>query len=148
MGIEISRDHFDPLDHERFAKRLREQLVALRELLARPGFGEGPTSIGAELEVNLIDAEARPLFANAKVAAEANDPRLTLEIDRFNLEINSHPVMLRGRSFRSLELELEEAMANARRGAQRIGGRVVSVGILPTLEPSDFGPSALSEGLR
>ena len=35
-------------DYQRFSLRLQHCLVALRELLARPGFGAGAPSIGAE----------------------------------------------------------------------------------------------------
>ena len=41
MGEEIADGSARPEDRERFAERCREGLVALQELLARPGFGEG-----------------------------------------------------------------------------------------------------------
>ena len=55
MGLAIDRDHFDPVDYERFEERLEESLLALGRLLERPGFGTGPTTVGAELELFLVD---------------------------------------------------------------------------------------------
>jgi hypothetical protein len=46
MGLEIDRDHFEPHEYDDFRARLGENVVALSELLLRPGFGQGPPSIG------------------------------------------------------------------------------------------------------
>ena len=56
MGLEIDRESFEPAEYERFEHRLRRSLEALEVVLARPRFGEGPPSIGAELEIDLVDA--------------------------------------------------------------------------------------------
>jgi len=37
--------------------RLDECLVALGRLLQRPGFGTGPATVGAELELFLVDGQ-------------------------------------------------------------------------------------------
>ncbi len=57
MGRTIEKEYFFDEDYQRFSLRLLRCLVALRELLERPGFGEGATSIGAELELALVDAD-------------------------------------------------------------------------------------------
>jgi hypothetical protein len=59
MGIEIDRIEFEERDHAAFAQRLGRSLEALEQLLSTPGFGVGERSIGAELEVSLIDGDAR-----------------------------------------------------------------------------------------
>src|ERR1044071_179108 len=64
MGLEIDRDHFDEEHFQRFSERLQQNLAALAEVLARPGFGAGPASIGAELELSLVDGAGRPLPYN------------------------------------------------------------------------------------
>jgi gamma-glutamyl:cysteine ligase YbdK (ATP-grasp superfamily) len=145
MGLEIDRDHFDEADYARFGSRLRECLDALRAMLARPGFGEGPATIGAELEVDLVDARGRPRPLNREILADAVDPRISLEIDRFNLEINTHPLPLAGRPFAALADELSDALRETSRAASRHRARVVTIGILPTLEPSDLRPGALTD---
>jgi hypothetical protein len=61
VGLEIDREDFAAAEYVRFEARLRESLAVLGELLERPGFGEGKATVGAELEVSLVDANARPL---------------------------------------------------------------------------------------
>ena len=55
MGLTIDRERFDPVDYQRFEARLDECLLALARLQGRPGFGAGPCTVGAELELFLID---------------------------------------------------------------------------------------------
>jgi hypothetical protein len=88
MGLAIDREQFDTLEYERFSGRLDECLAALERMLARPGFGTGPATVGAELELFLVDGQGRTLPRNQAVRDEAADPRVVLEIDRFNLELN------------------------------------------------------------
>jgi hypothetical protein len=53
------------------------------------GLGGGPVTLGAELELFLVDPAARPLLLNQAVRAATGDRRVTLELDRFNLELNA-----------------------------------------------------------
>ena len=144
MGLSIDKVSFEGEDYARFAERLRANLEALVELLARPGFGEGPRSVGAELEMTLVDAAGRPVLANERVIAGAGDPRLTVELDQFNLECNTNPTALEGRPFSFLRAELEDGLARVREAARPAGARPACIGILPTLEPRDLEPSAMT----
>jgi hypothetical protein len=148
MGLAIDRDQFDDDDQRRFAARLRDGLAALRGLLARPGFGEGPATIGAEVEFSLVGDDQRPRPVNEAVIATSGDPRLTIEIDRFNLECNSRPVALAGRPFEALGAELADALDGATRAAARHGAHPVLVGILPTVRAADLGPQAMTDTPR
>jgi hypothetical protein len=148
MGLAIDRDRFDPVDYQRFEERLEQCLLALGRLLERPGFGAGPTTVGAELELFLVDGQARALPLNQVVRAEAADPRVVLEIDRFNLELNLTPAPLAGRPFAAFASELEQALGIVRRAAAWHGGRIVMVGILPTLRAEDLRLAALSDAAR
>jgi hypothetical protein len=96
MGLTIGRERFDPQDYRRFERRLDDCLTALERLLERSGFGTGPATVGAELELFLVDGQGRPLPRNQEVRAETADPRVVLEIDRFNLELNLTPAPLAG----------------------------------------------------
>jgi gamma-glutamyl:cysteine ligase YbdK (ATP-grasp superfamily) len=145
MGLEIDREEFDEADEERFAERLRDGLDALGRVLARPGFGEGPPSLGMELELSLVDAAGRPLPANVEVLATAGHHRLAVELDRFNVEYNSRPVALAGRPFGRLADDLAEALARVGDAAARHGGRVAAIGILPTLRERDLQSDALTD---
>jgi hypothetical protein len=145
VGLTIDQDRFEEGDYGRFADRLRVNLEALAELLERPGFGVGPRSVGAELEMCLVDDGCRPLPFNKRVVREAVDERFELELDRFNLEFNSHPSPLAGRPFSALSRELEDALAGIGQAAARYGGRVAIIGILPTLRIEDLQASSMTD---
>jgi gamma-glutamyl:cysteine ligase YbdK (ATP-grasp superfamily) len=148
MGTEIERESFSDDDYARFAARLRDCLEVLREVLARPGFGTGATTIGAELEVFLIDVAGRPLAVNDAVVAAAADPVVTPEADRFNVECQTVPVELTGRPFARLGEQIERTLAVVREAAASQGGRLAIIGILPTLRAEDLQPEVLSASPR
>ncbi|MGI9591214.1 MAG: glutamate--cysteine ligase, partial [Myxococcota bacterium] len=148
MGVWLDRERFEPADFEKFAERLQGSLAALKELLARPGFGEGPPWLGAELELFLVDAAGRPLPLNRAVLRESFDPRLTVELDRFNLECNLRPTPLAGQPFGALRREIVGALAEVRRAARAYGGGVTLIGILPTLVAQDLQRGAMTDEPR
>jgi gamma-glutamyl:cysteine ligase YbdK (ATP-grasp superfamily) len=148
MGLEIDRIEFDEADRRRFAERLDRSLAALEQLLARPGFGEGAPSLGAELEVSLVDGEGRPLLRNTAVLGESVDSRLTVELDRFNLEANLHHGPLAGQSLTTLIAECNDCLVEIRRAAALHGAQVAMIGILPTLTQANLGPDAMTQSLR
>ncbi len=148
MGLEINRTDFDDDDHAAFGLKLRRDLDALDRLLARPGFGEGPTTIGAEMEFTLVDSAGAPCLINRAVIRDALDPHLALEIDRFNLEYNATPVSIEGRPFSALADELRQAMTRIDAVAEKHGGRVALIGILPTLCPEDLQSNVMTETAR
>jgi hypothetical protein len=147
MGLPIDREHFTAAEFARYGERLTEQLATLHDLLGRPGFGEQEATLGAEVELHLVDRAAQPLAVNAEVLASAADDRLTLEINRFNLEANLRPQRLRGAPFSALLGELGEALDVVTRAAALHGARPVLVGILPTLQLAHLA-DALSDAAR
>jgi gamma-glutamyl:cysteine ligase YbdK (ATP-grasp superfamily) len=148
MGLEVDRDEFEDAEYERFSERLRQSIVALEVLLNRPGFGNGPPTLGAELEFSLVDACGRPLPCNRAVLAAANHPHLTLEADRFDLECTTDPVPLAGSPFSALAGDLEETLSMVRMAAALHGARIATVGILPSLRADDLQAEALTESTR
>ncbi|HTI32276.1 MAG TPA: hypothetical protein VL422_01290, partial [Miltoncostaea sp.] len=144
MGQEIETETFPAQDRRRFAERCREGLSALGALLARPGFGAGAPSIGVELEIGLIDDAAQPAPVNDAVRAALGDPDVDLEIDRFNLELNSPSYVLAGRPFTGALDDLSAGLDRLAAAARPHGARPMAVGILPTLRPEHLGPTALS----
>lgn len=148
MGLEIDRTAFDADDRHRFAERLACSLDVLGELLHRPGFGDGPMQLGSELEMSLVDERGTPRSENLEVIAAARDPRLTFELDRFNLEANLRHGPLAGRPFAHFVAECEDCLRGIRRAAAGQGARVAMVGILPTLLERDLSPESMTESLR
>src|SRR5439155_19657943 len=89
-----------------------------------------------------------PALVNQQVLNAARDPLVTLEMDRFNLEINTDPLPLRGTPFTALAHTLEERLRRIRAAAARHHARPVTIGILPTLVPSDVDDAILTERPR
>ncbi|MER6948543.1 glutamate--cysteine ligase [Nonomuraea sp. NPDC000554] len=150
MGRDLDKERFSEAEYARFGERLNEQLVVLRELLDRPGFGEGPTTIGAELELFLIDERGRPLPRNTEVRDRLGDPRVVPELGRYNLEVNLTPLPLAGTPFEELKREVQEAVAEVDGGVEKSfkGGGAVPIGILPTLDTEDFTEEAITDENR
>jgi len=149
MGTGVRKEVFAEADYTRFRERLEWCLGALAGLLERPGFGVGPTTLGAELELCLIDGDARPLCGNQAIREAVADPRVNLEVDRFNLELNATPVLLAGQPFAALGAELEGLLGRVgAAAASQAGGRLALVGILPTLRRGDLQLDAISDAAR
>ncbi|MGD9851614.1 MAG: glutamate--cysteine ligase [Nitrospirales bacterium] len=145
MGLQITREHFDDDHYRQFGERLTHSLAALNELLHRPGFGEGAQSIGAEMELSIIDEKGQALPINRAVLNQCVNEQLQLELDRFNLEYNLVPVALAGNPFFNLQKQLEKALALLERSANCLGGRIVPIGILPTLRINELDSSVMSD---
>src|SRR5215472_3199484 len=145
MGTNIDHEEFDEHDYARFSGRLEECLAMLGQLLNQPGFGVGPTTIVAELELFLIDSAGRPLPRNQAIRAAVADPRVTLELNRCNLQLNASPALLAGQPFTALGGELNLLADRVADAARDDGGRVAVIGILPTLTPADLGPGAMTD---
>ena len=148
MGTEITREKFSERDYVRFAERLEHCLSDLGQLLGRPGFGAGPVTIGAELELFLVDGAARPLPLNQAVRALAADPRVALELSRFNLELNSSPALLAGRPFTALADELGVLLDRVGAAARAHHGRIALIGVLPTLSQAHLSADAVTSTAR
>jgi hypothetical protein len=104
--------------------------------------------IGAEQEMFLIDRDLRPAPISVDVLQRANEPRLTTEIARFNLEANLTPLDLTGNCFRRMETELQELLAITRASAHTLDADVLLSGILPTLQKSDLTLDNLTPSAR
>ena len=148
MGIEIDRTEFCEADYARFSARLESQLASLGALLATPGFGVGDRTIGSELELYIVDREGRARHANEELRAAADDPQLTLELNRYNLEYNLRPYALAGGGLSATEQEIVDKLARLGAMAAERDAHVVPIGILPTLASGDFGGDAVTDRQR
>ncbi len=148
MGTEITREKFSERDYARFTERLERCLSDLGQLLEQPGFGAGPVTLGAELELFLVDGAARPLPLNQAVRALTADPRVAVELNRCNLELNCSPALLAGRPFTALAGELGVLLARVGAAARAHHGRVALIGVLPTLSQAYLGADAVTGTAR
>lgn len=145
MSIAITRDTFSDDDYRRFGDRLREQLAQLTRICAQTDFSVGPVTLGAELELPLVGADWKPRPCNLDVLAELGDSRATVEIARFNLELNLSPTAAVGRPFTALGDEIRELLQTLAPITARHGARVVPVGILPSVLPADVTHAAMTD---
>ena len=145
MSIGITRDTFSDAEYVRFSARLDAQLELLTRVCTRPGFGDGPATIGAELELTLVTADGRPCSCNAGVLADLQDPRATSEIAKFNIELNLTPLPAAGAPFTTLGLEIAAMLRTLRPVAARHRARVVPIGILPSIMPEHVTHDAMTD---
>jgi gamma-glutamyl:cysteine ligase YbdK (ATP-grasp superfamily) len=156
VGAEIRVDHFSEADHARFKQRLDDGLRALELVLARPGFGSGPRTLGVELELCLVDKQGRALAISEEVVRDANTDEISPEMGVFDVELSTPPELLSGAPFTKLREHMQTRVRQVRALAQRYGGRVVPIGILPTFRKEDFADGvtdrpryrALARGLQ
>src|SRR6266496_1929234 len=138
MGTNIDREAFDEVDDARFQQRLEQCLSTLGELLERPGFGVGPATIGAELELFLVDEMARPLPHNQAVRAAAADARVIIDLPRYRalnrrLRLLRHdPFHLRITGADPLELASDDVA---------LEGAATSFQVHLRVDPADFARS-------
>ncbi len=127
----------------------RKTSIACGNCWRSPGFGDGPGSLGAELEMYVVDGAGNPLYANEEILADADDPQLTLELNRYNLEFNLSPY-----AFSASRICCHRARNPGQAGAawarwrRGHGGRIVPIGILPTLRQADFGTHCITQRRR
>jgi CBS domain-containing protein/gamma-glutamyl:cysteine ligase YbdK (ATP-grasp superfamily) len=138
MGDHNVEEHVDERKAQEFMRALLEDLRALAFMLKDGRVESGKHRLGAEQEMFLIDRDLLPAPISTEVLKHANDPRLTTEIARFNLEANLTPLDLTGDCFSRLQAELDELLTLTRNSAQTLGANVLLSGILPTLQKSDL----------
>ncbi|MDX1694070.1 MAG: hypothetical protein R3208_09910 [Ketobacteraceae bacterium] len=145
MGISVDKYEFQASEYERFSDKVRADLRVLKTLLSQPGFGAGESSIGAEVEFYIVNPELRVQPVNTEVADRLEDPQLTVELNRFNLEYNLSPQTFSGSPFGATEQELLKAIQRINKAAAGLEGELVPVGILPTLRQQDIGPDTMTD---
>jgi gamma-glutamyl:cysteine ligase YbdK (ATP-grasp superfamily) len=148
MGTDVQTKRFHKADFTLFSQRLEENLELLGQLLERPGFGIGKPSLGAELELTLIDSKGQAQWRNQQLLALAKDPQLTLELNRYNLEYNLSPVAAAGKPFSKIAAEINRKLKGIDKLGKPFDARSVAIGILPTLGRRDISATAMTDDNR
>ena len=133
MGEDIAYSHFRQQDYAGFRKRLEQETAILRDWFARRQLSSGALTAGYELEAWLVDARHQPCPCNAALLRRADNPLLSAELAKFNIELNVPPHPLHGdvlTNFRDNQLHL---WAQCSQHAAELGGDILGIGILPTL---------------
>ncbi|MBT8448243.1 MAG: glutamate--cysteine ligase, partial [Gammaproteobacteria bacterium] len=145
MGMQINQESFTEQDYNKYQVRLREQLDVLADIVQSPGFGGDVISFGAELEIYVVDEHGKVNPINRELLAHTGDPRITLELNKFNLEYNLSPVPAAGTPFTSIKDEIDDLHKQVTDTAQTLNANVVPIGILPTLRRTDFDEHNMTE---
>lgn len=148
MGLAITEENFTAEDYQRFMQKVRLDLEVLQQVVSREGFGEGETTIGAEVEFYIVDQAGRVNPINQTINERLADPLLTVELNRFNLEYNLSPQVFSGSPFKKSEKELVNAVSAINQLAKPLDGKLVSIGILPTLTEDNFSADMMTDTPR
>lgn len=114
MGTEIGKTFFDDNDWAEFSRRLSEETELLGKLAASGEHSRSEPVGGFEIEAWLCDAEMRPLPMNAVYLERLNSDMATMELAKFNFELNNTPRRLTGNAFGGFAREMHRAPAAGR----------------------------------
>jgi gamma-glutamyl:cysteine ligase YbdK (ATP-grasp superfamily) len=145
VGTELKREHFSEAERSLFQQRLQGQLSELSEVLNKPGFGEGPRTLGAELELCLIDARGRAFGISDQIVRAANTPMITPELGAFDIELSTPPVAMAGAPFSQMRQSMAASVKRIASLCEPHGARAIPISILPTLRREDFDSDAVTD---
>ncbi|HMG62180.1 MAG TPA: glutamate--cysteine ligase [Streptosporangiaceae bacterium] len=148
MGRDVPAITVSQQDRRAYREKVRQCLDVFARMLRESRFENEAPQLGLEIELDLVDGDALPSMRNTEVLDAIADPRWATELGQFNLEINVPPRKLTGDAFSRLEDSVVSSLGHADKRALDTGSRLVMVGILPTLRPSDVTAAAMSENPR
>lgn len=131
-----------------FMKAILADVHALERMLDEDRFETGIRRIGAEQEMFLLDRAGRAWNGAEQMMKALSHEQFTYELAQFNLECNLKPQVFGGKCLSTMEEELVELLALARKTARDQGGGIVLGGILPTLRRSDLALGSMVQNPR
>ena len=87
---------------------------------------------------SLIDKLGKPVAINERFLKQANNPLLSPELAKFNIELNVDPKKLSNKVLSSFETKLDKLWQQCAATAQSLDSKILGIGILPTLQDSDL----------
>jgi gamma-glutamyl:cysteine ligase YbdK (ATP-grasp superfamily) len=148
MGRDIEAIKISGEDRRKYREKVRRSLDVFARMLRERLFDENPSTVGQEIELNLVDERGMPSMRNADALKAIANPAWATEVGQFNLEINVPPRHLDGDELELLEAELRDDLNAADAKARSVGCHLVMVGILPTLGEGDVHEEAMSANDR
>jgi gamma-glutamyl:cysteine ligase YbdK (ATP-grasp superfamily) len=145
VGTELKREHFNEAERLLFKQRLHEQLAQLERVLKQPGFSQRPRSLGAELELCLIDSHGRAFGISDQIVRAANTPVITPEMGTFDIELSTPPVSIAGAPLSKLRESMQTSVRRISNLCEPRGARAIPISILPTLRREDFDNDAITD---
>jgi hypothetical protein len=148
MGRDVPAMTISRQDRRAYREKVRTCLDVLARMLRESLFDVGSHQVGLEMEFNLVDGAGMAAMCNSDVLAAIAEPGWANELGRFNIELSVQPAFLAGDVFAALGQTISGILARAGQRAGSAGGRLVMVGILPTLQEDDVGEHAISPNPR
>jgi gamma-glutamyl:cysteine ligase YbdK (ATP-grasp superfamily) len=148
MGEQVYKAQFSDAERTEFSVRLENQLQQLRAQLQSAAFSVDRPSIGAELEIYLVDDDYLPAAVNEELLRLSGHPSLTPELNQYNLEFNLTPVDAAGSPFAALEKELRGFLEDLQGLARGINANIIPIGILPTLQQAHLNQAYMTDRAR
>jgi gamma-glutamyl:cysteine ligase YbdK (ATP-grasp superfamily) len=148
VGRDIQAIKISGEDRRKYRDKVRRSLDVFARMLRERLFEEDPSTVGQEIELNLVDEYGMPSMHNAAALDAIASPAWATEVGQFNLEINVPPRTLDGDALATLENELRSDLNAADVRARTVGSRLVMVGILPTLAEQDVDETSMSANER
>ncbi len=136
-------------ERREFLLAVLDDLETFGAMLGDGAFETGVRRLGAEQELDFIDADYRPAPLVPEILGKLGPGPFNTEYARFNLEINSRPHRITGDAFRRLERELAGHLAHVSAVArEHFDARTILTGLLPTIRRQDVRPGALTPNPR
>jgi len=148
MGVEVDAQSYTREQRQQYREKVRQDLDVFERMLTTQQFEFDRPMTGLEIELNLVDGDYQPHFANAQALAAIADPEFQTELAQYNIELNVPPRPLPGDSAIELEDELRVSLNAAEAKAREVGSWIVSIGILPTIMPEHFTGDWISANNR
>ena len=139
---------FSREDRQRYRTKVRACLDVFARMLSESRFDAEDRSFGLEIELNLTDDAGDPAMRNAAVLEAIADAAFQTELGQFNVEINIPPRLLEGDVFSELEADIRRSLNHAEERARGVGGHMMIIGILPTIDGAHLNADAFSESPR
>ncbi|MDH5694525.1 MAG: glutamate--cysteine ligase [Gammaproteobacteria bacterium] len=138
MGDEISVSRFTKKDYDRFHRALSQETELLLKWIEKGSLSEIRAVGGFEQEIWLTQKNFLPAPENEALLNRLNDPYVTPELAKFNIELNVDPEPLQGNSLSVLHSRLQENWERTQKAAQAMDLNLMITGILPTLRDEDI----------
>ena len=138
MGEEIQYSRFNKTDYQQFASHLKRETALLKSWFDDHKFSSASLMAGYELETWLIDQTGQPVAINETFLEKANNPLLSPELAKFNVELNVDPQRLSHNVLSTFERQLDKLWQQCSATASSLDAKMLGIGILPTLQDSDL----------
>lgn len=138
MGEEILYSHYNKSDYQQFLARLEDETALVKGWFEQNRFASTAPLAGYELEAWLVDQQGNPVAINDAFLNRANNPLLSPELARFNVELNVEPERLTGNVLSSFEHKLDVLWQQCANTAKSLDSHILGIGILPTLRDTDL----------